>query len=90
MKITSVTDANGVTTTTIDTDAVSGSSADFSTQLNEQLKTTSSLEAIFEKAAKTMMDTLASIDTFEVAMMGHGAYHDYCGDCHDCCGGCNL
>lgn len=44
----------------------------------------------FEKAAKTMMDTLASIDTYEVSMMGHGAYHDYCGDCHDCCGGCNL
>ena len=53
MKITSVTDANGVTTTTIDTDAVSGSSADFSSQLNEYLKTDSSLESIFEKAAKT-------------------------------------
>ena len=53
MKITSVTDANGVTTTTIDTDAVSGSSADFATQLNEQLKTDTSLESIFEKAAKT-------------------------------------
>lgn len=53
MKITSVTDANGVTTTTIDTDAVSGSSTDFSAHLNEQLKTTSSLETIFEKAAKT-------------------------------------
>ena len=53
MKITSVTDANGVTTTTIDTDAASGSSTDFSTKLNEQLKTDTSLEAIFEKAAKT-------------------------------------
>ena len=53
MKITSVTDANGVTTTTIDTDAVSGSSTDFATQLNEQLKTDTSLESIFEKAAKT-------------------------------------
>ena len=53
MKITSVTDANGVTTTTIDTDAVSGSSADFATQLNEQLKADTSLESIFEKAAKT-------------------------------------
>ena len=46
MKITSVTDANGVTTTTIDTEAVSGSSADFATQLNEQLKTDTSLEPI--------------------------------------------
>lgn len=53
MKITSVTDANGVTTTTIDTDAVSGTSADFSSQLNEYLKTDSSLESIFEKAAQT-------------------------------------
>ena len=53
MKITSVTDANGVTTTTIDTDAVSGSSTDFSSRLNECLKTDSSLESIFEKAAKT-------------------------------------
>lgn len=53
MKITSVTDANGVTTTTIDTDAVSGSSTDFSSQLNEYLKTDSSLESIFEKAANT-------------------------------------
>lgn len=53
MKITSVTDANGVTTTTIDTDAVSGTSADFSSQLNEYLKTDSSLESIFEKAANT-------------------------------------
>ncbi|MGN0345036.1 MAG: lytic transglycosylase domain-containing protein [Lachnospiraceae bacterium] len=53
MKITSVTDANGVTTTTIDTDAVSGSSTDFSSQLNEMLKTDGSLEAIFEKAAQT-------------------------------------
>ena len=53
MKITSVTDANGVTTTTIDTDAVSGSSTDFSTHLNEQLKTDNSLEAIFERAAQT-------------------------------------
>lgn len=53
MKITSVTDANGITTTTIDTDAVSGASSDFSSQLNEQLKTTTSLETIFEKAAQT-------------------------------------
>ena len=53
MKITSVTDANGVTKTTIDTDAVSGSSTDFSSQLNEMLKTDGSLEAIFEKAAQT-------------------------------------
>ena len=53
MKITSVTDANGVTTTTIDTDAVSGSSTDFLSQLNEMLKTDGSLEAIFEKAAQT-------------------------------------
>ena len=53
MKITSVTDANGVTTTTIDTDAVSGTSTDFSSQLNERLKADSSLEMIFEKAAKT-------------------------------------
>ena len=53
MKITSVTDANGVTTTTIDTDAVSGSSTDFAAQLNEQLKTDTSLESIFEKAAQT-------------------------------------
>lgn len=36
----------------------------------------------FERAAHTMMDTLASIDTYEVAMMGHGAYHDYCEECH--------
>ena len=35
MNITSVTDANGVTTTTIDTDAVSGSSTDLAAQLNE-------------------------------------------------------
>ncbi|MDD7642657.1 MAG: lytic transglycosylase domain-containing protein [bacterium] len=53
MKITSVTDANGITTTTIDTDAVSGGSADFSSQLNEYMKTDSSLNAIFEKAAKS-------------------------------------
>lgn len=36
----------------------------------------------FERAAHTMMDTLAAIDTYEVAMMGHGAYHDYCEECH--------
>ena len=53
MKITSVTDANGVTTTVIDTDAVSGTSSDFSAKLNEQLKTSTSLESIFEKAAQT-------------------------------------
>lgn len=53
MKITSVTDANGVTTTVIDTDAGSGTSSDFSAKLNEQLKTSTSLESIFEKAAQT-------------------------------------
>lgn len=53
MKITSVTDANGVTTTVIDTDAGSGTSSDFSVKLNEQLKTSTSLESIFEKAAQT-------------------------------------
>lgn len=53
MKITSVTDANGITTTTIDTNGVSGTSSDFSSQLDEQLKTSTSLESIFEKAAQT-------------------------------------
>ena len=52
MKITSVTDANGITTTMTDTNAVSGTSSDFTSQLNEQLKTSSSLESIFEKAAQ--------------------------------------
>lgn len=52
MKITSVTDANGVTTTTIETGAAS-SSSDFSSQMKEALKTNTTLEKIFEKAAKT-------------------------------------
>ena len=73
MKITSVTDANGVTTTTIDTDAVSGSSTDFSSQLNEMLKTDGSLEAIFEKAAQT----------YNVDERSHG-YH--AADADDCKG----
>jgi hypothetical protein len=53
MKITSVTDANGVTTTTVENDTTVDSSQDFSSQLKEQLSTTSSLEAIFQKAAST-------------------------------------
>jgi hypothetical protein len=53
MKITRVTDSSGVTTTTIDTDNTVDSSQDFSTQLKEQLSTTSSLEEIFKKAAST-------------------------------------
>lgn len=52
MKITSVTDANGVTTTTIDTNAAS-SSTDFSSQMKEALQSNTTLEAIFEKAAET-------------------------------------
>lgn len=51
MKITSVTDANGVRTTTIETDTSVDNSSDFSSQLNEKLKTSASLEKIFEKAA---------------------------------------
>jgi hypothetical protein len=51
MKITSVTDANGAITTTVENDTTVDSSQDFSSQLNEQLSTTSSLEAIFQKAA---------------------------------------
>ena len=51
MRITSVTDASGVTTTTIDTNAVDTAS-DFSSRLNEQLKTSTSLEKIFEKASQ--------------------------------------
>lgn len=53
MKISSVTDANGAISNIIDSDAVADSSTDFSSQLNDQLKTTTSLEAIFEKAAST-------------------------------------
>lgn len=52
MKITSVTDTNGAVTTTVDTDNTVDSSQDFSTQLKEQLSTTS-LEEIFQKAAST-------------------------------------
>lgn len=52
MKITSVTDANGVTTTTIDTNAASPST-DFSSQMKEALQSNTALETIFEKAAKT-------------------------------------
>lgn len=52
MKITSVTDANGVTTTTIDTNAAS-SSTDFSSQMKEALQSNTTLETIFEKAAET-------------------------------------
>ena len=52
MRITSVTDASGVTTTTIDTNAVADTALDFSSQLNEQLKTSTSLEKIFEKASQ--------------------------------------
>ncbi len=53
MKITSVTDANGVTTTIFDTEQASSTLSDFSTQLNTYLKTDGQLETIFEKAAST-------------------------------------
>lgn len=52
MKVTSVTNANGVTAT-MDTGAASNTSSDFSSQFHEILKTDTPLEAIFEKAAQT-------------------------------------
>lgn len=53
MKVTSVANADGVTTAAMDTDAVSTTSSDFSSQFSEVLGTNTSLEAIFEKAAQT-------------------------------------
>lgn len=54
MKITSVTDANGVTTTTIDTDGTSAvSGADFASTLSSEMDKTQPLEQIFQKASKT-------------------------------------
>lgn len=53
MKITSVTDVNGVTTTTIETNTASSASTDFSSQMKEALQSNTTLETIFEKAAKT-------------------------------------
>lgn len=53
MKITSVTDANGVRTTTIETGTSVDNSSDFSSQLKEKLQTSASLEKIFEQASET-------------------------------------
>lgn len=53
MRITSVTDAGGVITTNIDTDMATGGVSDFASQLDEQLKTGTSLERIFDQAAQT-------------------------------------
>ena len=52
MKITSVTDANGVTTTTIETGNSVDKSTDFSSELGDRLKTSASLEKIFSAAAE--------------------------------------
>lgn len=52
MKITSVTDANGVTTTTIETGSSVEKSSDFSSKLGSSLKTSASLEKIFVAAAE--------------------------------------
>ena len=52
MRITSVTDAGGVITTNIDTDMATGGVSDFASQLDEQLKTGTSLERIFDQAAQ--------------------------------------
>lgn len=53
MKLTAVTNANGVTTTVVDTtDAVTGDT-DFSGVLQNEVEKTVSMDAIFEKAADT-------------------------------------
>ena len=52
MKITSVTDANGVTTTTIETDSSVNKSSDFASELGSNLKTSASLEKIFTAASQ--------------------------------------
>lgn len=52
MKVTSVTNTNGMTTT-VDTDAVGDAASGFSSKLDKMLGTSNALEAIFEKAAET-------------------------------------
>lgn len=51
MKIQSVTNENGLITTTIDTGMSANENSDFSSAFNEELNTTASLEKIFQKAA---------------------------------------
>ena len=53
MKITSVTDANGVVTTTIDTDGTAAEGTGFSSALSQEMEKTQPLEQIFQKAADT-------------------------------------
>ena len=53
MKITSVTDANGVVTTTIDTDGTITEKTGFASTLSQEIEKTQPLEQIFQKAADT-------------------------------------
>ncbi len=53
MKITSVTDANGVVTTTIDTDGTAAGATGFASTLSQEMEKTQPLEQIFQKAAST-------------------------------------
>ena len=53
MKIQSVTDANNVTSTTVVSDSAVEASSDFSEQLQQELKKTTSLDKIFAQAAKS-------------------------------------
>lgn len=52
MKITSVTDAGGVTTATIENTYTANKTSDFASELGSKLQTSASLEKIFEAAAE--------------------------------------
>lgn len=52
MKITSVTDANGVTTATIENAYAANKTSDFASELDSKLQTSASLEKIFAAAAE--------------------------------------